>query len=81
MHPGEILSDELAELGVSARVLARQMCVPRGRLAQVMAGEYGVSDDMARRLGLWFGMSAAVWMNLQAAYAAGMAQRPGSGGG
>jgi len=68
IHPGEILSDELAELDVSPAELARQINVPPNRLSQILRARRGISGDTALRLGHWFGTSPALWMNLQAAY-------------
>ena len=39
IHPGEILSDELAELSLSASALARQIKVPPNRISQIIAGQ------------------------------------------
>ena len=68
IHPGAILADELAELGVTPAELARQIDVPANRISQILAGKRAVSGDTALRLGRWFGMSAQFWMNLQAMY-------------
>ncbi len=38
IHPGEILKDELAEMGVNAAQLARQINVPNNRLYQIHDG-------------------------------------------
>ncbi len=68
IHPGEILADELVEIGVSPTELARQIAVPTNRITQVIHGRRGISGDTALRLGHWFGMSAQFWLNLQSAY-------------
>ncbi len=68
IHPGEILADELEEIGVSAKKLADVIEVPSNRLYQVLAGKRNVTADTALRLGKYFGMSASFWMNLQSAY-------------
>ena len=68
VHPGEVLAGELAELGVSATELARQLGVPANRLSQIIAGKRGVTGDTALRLGHWFRVSAQFWLNLQTAY-------------
>lgn len=68
IHPGEILSDELNELGVSPTELARQINVPANRVSQIVNGKRGITGDTALRLGHWFGMSAEFWLNLQSAY-------------
>lgn len=68
IHPGEILADELAELGVSASELSRQIAVPPNRLSQIIQGKRSITGDTALRLGHWFRSSAQFWLNLQMAY-------------
>jgi antitoxin HigA-1 len=68
VHPGEILSDELSEIGVSPTELARQLRVPANRLTQIVQGRRAITGDTALRLGHWFGTSAQFWLNLQSAY-------------
>ena len=68
IHPGEILADELAELGVTPTELSRQINVPPNRVTQIIHGHRGVTGDTALRLGHWFGTSAQFWLNLQSAY-------------
>jgi len=75
VHPGEILGDELAELGVNATELARQLSVPHNRITQIIQGKRAVSGDTALRLGHWFGTIAVFWMNLQAMYDVAVAER------
>ena len=54
IHPGEILSDELAELNMAAAELARAIRVPPNRITQIIAGKRSISADTALRLGKWF---------------------------
>ena len=68
IHPGEILFDELEEVGVSASELARQIKVPANRLSMIISGKRSITGDTALRLGHWFGNSAQFWLNLQTAY-------------
>ena len=68
IHPGEVLADELAETGMSAEALARDLRVPGNRISQIVAGKRSITADTALRLGRWFGTSPEFWMNLQAAY-------------
>lgn len=68
IHPGEILSDELNELGVTPTALSRQINVPPNRVTQIIHGRRSVTGDTALRLGRWFGSSARFWLNLQSAY-------------
>jgi antitoxin HigA-1 len=68
IHPGEILADELEELGISPTELARQLKVPTNRITQIINGKRNISGDSALRLGHWFGTSAIFWLNLQSAF-------------
>lgn len=65
IHPGEILSDELNEVGVSASDLARAIGVPVNRITQILNGQRGISADTALRLGQWFGSGPEIWLDLQ----------------
>jgi antitoxin HigA-1 len=67
-HPGEILRDELAELGLSANAFAAKIKVPTNRITEILAGRRSITAETALRLGRFFGTSAQFWMNLQANY-------------
>ncbi len=68
VHPGEILNDELDELGITPTELARQIDVPANRISQIIAGKRSITGDTALRLGHWFGSAPQLWLNLQAQY-------------
>ena len=68
IHPGEVLADELEEIGVSPTELARQLAVPPNRISQIIQGKRAISGDTALRLGHWFGTSPEFWLNLQKLY-------------
>ena len=69
VHPGEILKDELEELGVTPTEFARRINVPPKRIGQIIAGKRAVTGDTALRFGHWFGTEPQFWLNLQSAYA------------
>jgi antitoxin HigA-1 len=75
LHPGEILADELEELGVSPTELARQIRVPANRISQIINGKRAITGDTALRLAHWFGTSPQFWMNLQALYDVRLAEQ------
>jgi antitoxin HigA-1 len=75
IHPGEILGDELKEIGLSASQLAHQLNVPQNRISQIIAGKRSITGDTALRLGHWFKTSAQFWLNLQTAYDLRLAQQ------
>jgi addiction module HigA family antidote len=68
IHPGEILADELEELGITPTELARQLRVPTNRITQIIHGQRGITGDTALRLARWFNMSPQFWMGLQLDY-------------
>jgi addiction module HigA family antidote len=68
IHPGEILADELHELGISAAQLARQINVPANRISQIISGKRSITADTALRMGKWFGTGPKLWLNLQQSY-------------
>ena len=65
VHPGEILKDELDELGVSQTTFAHQIDVPPNRISQIISGKRSVTSDTALRFGHWFGVDPQFWLNLQ----------------
>ena len=73
IHPGKVLADELAELGLSPAALAKELNVPSNRIYQLTAGRRAMTADTALRLEQWLGVSAAFWMNLQKRYELDMA--------
>ncbi|MDZ3837356.1 MAG: HigA family addiction module antitoxin [Rhodospirillales bacterium] len=75
IHPGEHLAEELQEIGISARELARELNVPATRITEILRGRRGVSGDTALRLGRYFQVSADFWMNLQKLYDLDLARR------
>ena len=75
IHPGEILADELEELGVTPTELSRQIRVPANRISQIINGKRAITGDTALRLAHWFGTNPQFWMNLQALYDVRMAEQ------
>jgi antitoxin HigA-1 len=68
IHPGEILGDELEEIGISGLELAKRLRIPNNRIYQILAGKRSITADTALRLGKFFGTGADFWLNLQKAY-------------
>ena len=75
IHPGEILADELNEIGISAAELSRSLDVPANRISQIIAGKRAISADTALRLGRYFGTTPDLWMNLQKTYELDLARQ------
>ena len=64
--PGEILLEEfLKPLGVTQYRLAKEIGVPQRRIGEIVAGKRAITADTAARLGVYFGMEAEFWLNLQ----------------
>jgi addiction module HigA family antidote len=68
IHPGEILADELEEIGITAAELSRQIDVPPNRISHILRGMRDITADTALRLGKFFGTGPELWMNLQKSY-------------
>lgn len=68
IHPGEILKDELNELGLSASALAKQIAVPVNRITSIINEKRSITADTALRLSRYFGTTPEFWLNLQSAY-------------
>lgn len=68
IHPGEILKEDLADIGISAAELARDLHVPPNRITRIINGQQSITADTALRLAHWFGTGAQYWLNLQRNY-------------
>ena len=75
VHPGEVLAEELEQLGISPTELSRQIRVPANRISQIINGKRAVTGDTALRLAHWFGTRPEFWMNLQAMHDVRLAQQ------
>jgi addiction module HigA family antidote len=67
-HPGELLRDELKEIGVSLNELSRALRVPMNRISAIVNGKRAITVDTAMRLARYFGTSPQYWLNLQIAF-------------
>ena len=69
IHPGEILLTEFMEpLGLTAYRVAKEIGVPLPRVNVIVHGKRSISADSALRLGIYFGLPAQFWFNLQNDY-------------
>jgi addiction module HigA family antidote len=69
IHPGEILLTEFMEpLGLTSYRLAKELGVPLPRVHDVVRGKRSISADSALRFGIYFGLPAQFWLNLQNDY-------------
>ena len=65
VHPGEILQEQLDEIGLSASALSKALDVPVNRITLILRGQRSVTADTALRLARYFGTTPELWLNLQ----------------
>jgi len=75
IHPGETLSEDLEEIGMSAAELARRIEAPVNRITEILDGCRAIAGDTALRLGRFFGTSGKFWLNLQMLYELRLAEQ------
>ncbi len=69
IHPGEILIEEFMQpMGIGINKLARDIAVPPGRISAIVNGNRAITADSALRLSKYFGVSAELWLGLQAEF-------------
>ena len=68
IHPGEMLRDEIEELGLSAAAFARALSVPTNRITQILKGQRAISAETSLRFARYFSCSEEFWLNLQTNY-------------
>lgn len=74
-HPGGIVKDCLAELGLSVTEAAKVLDVTRPTLSRVINEKSAISPEMALRLAKAFGSTAEMWLRMQTAYDLAQARR------
>jgi antitoxin HigA-1 len=67
-HPGQLLKNELDELGLSVAAAAEGLGVTRQQLYNVINGKSAVTPEMAVRLEKGIGSTADTWLRMQTAY-------------
>ena len=65
VHPGEVIREELDELGLSVNALSKALSVPVNRVTMILNGQRGVSADTALRLARYSGTTPQLWLSLQ----------------
>jgi len=74
-HPGRLLKRELEARRLSANRLALDLCVPSGRITDILNGRRSITADTAVRLGRYFGNNAQFWLDLQGQYDIAVVER------
>ena len=67
-HPGELVQDNLAELGLSVAQAAAGLGITRQQLYNVINGRSALTPEMALRLEQAFGGTADAWLRMQIAH-------------
>ena len=69
VHPGSLLAEEfMRPSGVTQYRLAKATGISPIQISHIVRGKRAITAETAMRLGRFFGMSAAFWMNAQAHY-------------
>jgi addiction module HigA family antidote len=68
-HPGKLLLEEfIKSLNLTVYRVAKDSGIAQSTLAAIVGGQRSTSAETAIRLGLYFGMDAQFWLNLQTRY-------------
>ncbi|HUO05034.1 MAG TPA: HigA family addiction module antitoxin [Candidatus Binataceae bacterium] len=67
-HPGELIRENLDDLGLSVATAAAGLGVTRQQLYNVINGKSAVTPEMALRLEKAFGGTADLWLRMQVNY-------------
>jgi addiction module HigA family antidote len=65
-HPGELVRENLDDLGLSIAEAAIGLGITRQQLYNVVNGKSSISPEMALRFEKAFGGSADIWLRMQA---------------
>ncbi|MEM9904980.1 MAG: HigA family addiction module antitoxin [Cyanobacteria bacterium P01_D01_bin.44] len=65
VYPGQVLQDELDELGISQTLLAQHIGVLPKTINEICRGKRGISAAIAMKLSRALGASPQFWLNLQ----------------
>ena len=69
VSPGEVLREQLDELGISANALAAALHVPANRITGILNERRALTPETALRLERYFaGTTAQFWLNLQTGF-------------
>ena len=68
-HPGKLLLHEFIKpMNLTVYRVAKDSGIAQSTLAAIVAGKRSSSAETALRLGLYFGVDAQFWLNLQTRY-------------
>ena len=66
-HPGALLREQIADMGLTVHGVARDLGLPPTRLHEIVHERRGVSAETAISLGAYFGQTPEFWMSAQKA--------------
>ena len=64
-HPGELIGDNLTELDVSIVEATKALGITRQQLHNLIAGRSAITPEMAAKLEMEIGGTAAAWLRMQ----------------
>lgn len=68
-HPGEVLKEEFLDaMDISVYAAAKAIGISRSQLNSICRGEHRITAPIALRLGRYFNVDAAWFMNMQMKY-------------
>ncbi|MND74797.1 putative HTH-type transcriptional regulator YddM [compost metagenome] len=67
-YPGALIAEYLEDTGISMRRLALNLGVSPAALSKLTSGKAAISPEMALRLEAGMGISARLWLAMQATY-------------
>lgn len=68
VHPGEILSEELKERGITQKAFAAQIGMRPSHLNELLHGKASFTMNIADKIQEALGIDSQSWMNLQTQY-------------
>ena len=68
VHPGELIADELVELGISADEFDKALGLRSGTVAEIVQGKRNIDAEFSLRIARYLGGGERLWMNLQVTY-------------
>ena len=76
VHPGEVISDVLEDIGMTQTSFAEVLGVYRRTVNEIVQGRRAITVDMAIRIGKALGNGPQLWLNLQQKLISGMPYKP-----
>ncbi len=78
-HPGLLVKECIADLGISVAEAAAARGITRQQLHRIISGTSGVTPDMALRFEQAFGSTADTWLRMQVNYDLAQARKRAGG--